>query len=356
MITLGTAASERECCSFYFVHWQFFPKFAKIPTFRKLVLTMENIIAPIDRELLKKELTPDRLLRHANKGNNEIYVVDAFNAPNTMKEIGRLREIAFRDAGGGTGLCCDIDEFDTMPNPCRQLIVWDPLENEIVGGYRFILGEDIVFKEGVPNIATSHMFHFSRFFLESLLPKTLELGRSFVSIKYQNTRSNPKALFALDNLWDGLGALTVIYPQIEYLFGKVTMYPAYGAHCRDMLLGFLHKYFPDPERLVWPIVELKSKARSPEVQEMFTGESFRDDYRILNHAIREQGQNIPPLVNAYMSLSSTMKVFGTAINHEFGEVEETGIFFKISEIFEEKKRRHIQSFIETGLVPGISIK
>ncbi|MDE6298305.1 MAG: hemolysin, partial [Muribaculaceae bacterium] len=153
-----------------------------------------------------------------------------------------------------------------------------------------------------------------------------------------------------------LGALTVIYPQIEYLFGKVTMYPAYGEECRDMLLGFLHKYFHDEEGLVWPIEELRSNAKSPEVQSLFKGGSFREDYRILNHMIRAHGQNIPPLVNAYMSLSSTMRVFGTAVNHEFGEVEETGIFFKISEIFEEKKRRHIQTFIETGLVPGISIK
>lgn len=317
---------------------------------------MEKIIDPIDRELIKSELTPEHLLRHANKGDNEIYVVDAFNAPNTMKEIGRLREIAFRDAGGGTGFCYDIDEFDTMEKPCRQLIVWDPNAHEIVGGYRFILGEDIQMKEGVPNIATSHMFRFSTEFIEAYLPKTLELGRSFVSISYQSTRSNPKALYALDNLWDGLGALTVIYPQIEYLFGKVTMYPAYGADSRDMLLGFLHKYFHDTDHLVWPIVQLDSRAESPEIQGMFTGNSFREDYRILNHAIRERGQNIPPLVNAYMSLSSTMKVFGTAINHEFGEVEETGIFFKISEIFEEKKRRHIQSFIETGIVPGINIK
>ncbi|MDE5976767.1 MAG: GNAT family N-acetyltransferase, partial [Muribaculaceae bacterium] len=310
----------------------------------------------VDRALIMSELTHDRLLRHANKGDNMLYVVDAFNAPNTMREIGRLREIAFRDAGGGTGLSCDIDEFDTMQSPCRQLIVWDPHAQEIVGGYRFILGENIEMKEGMPNIATSHMFHFSPRFISEILPKTLELGRSFVAVNYQSTRSNPKALYVLDNLWDGLGALTVIYPQIEYLFGKVTMYPAYGEECRDMLLGFLHKYFHDEEGLVWPIEELRSNAKSPEVQSLFKGGSFREDYRILNHMIRAHGQNIPPLVNAYMSLSSTMRVFGTAVNHEFGEVEETGIFFKISEIFEEKKRRHIQTFIETGLVPGISIK
>lgn len=306
---------------------------------------MEKIIDPVDRHLIIKELTPERLLRHANKGENDLYVVDAVSCPNTMREIGRLRETAFRDAGGGTGLDCDIDEFDTMDVPCRQLIVWDPKEQEIAGGYRFILGEDIQLINGIPNIATSHMFGFSENFLKNLLPSTLELGRSFVSINYQSTRSNPKAIYVLDNLWDGLGALTVIYPQIKYLFGKVTMYPAYGEKCRDILLGFLHKYFHDSERLVWPLEELQSNAQSKEIQDLFTGNSFKEDYKILNQTIRGYGQNIPPLVNAYMSLSPTMKVFGTAINHEFGNVEETGIFFKISEIFEEKKRRHIHTFL-----------
>ncbi len=305
---------------------------------------MERIIDRVDRNKIKQELTPERLLRKSNKGDNEVYIVDAFNAPNTMREIGRQREIAFRDAGGGTGLDCDIDEFDTMDVPCRQLIVWDPADEEIVGGYRFILGRDIKVENGVPRIATSHMFNFSKRFIEQYLPHTLELGRSFVAVNYQSTKSNSKALYVLDNLWDGLGALTVVYPEIKYLFGKVTMYPAYGEECRDLLLGFLHKYFHDPDQLVTPIEPLPTKALSEEVQSVFSGESFKEDYKLLNHAIRSLGQNIPPLVNAYMSLSNTMRMFGTAVNHEFGEVEESGIFFKVEEIFEEKKRRHIHTF------------
>ena len=196
----------------------------------------------------------------------------------------------------------------------------------------------------MPRIATSHMFNFSKRFIEQYLPHTLELGRSFVAVNYQSTKSNSKALYVLDNLWDGLGALTVVYPEIKYLFGKVTMYPAYGEECRDLLLGFLHKYFHDPDQLVTPIEPLPTKALSEEVQSVFSGESFKEDYKLLNHAIRSLGQNIPPLVNAYMSLSNTMRMFGTAVNHEFGEVEESGIFFKVEEIFEEKKRRHIHTF------------
>lgn len=312
---------------------------------------MDQIIEKVDRELIKKELTPEKLLRHVNKGENEVYVTDAHESPWVMKEIGRLREIAFREAGGGTGKPYDIDEFDTMETPCRQLIVWSPEDEEIIGGYRFILGENIRVENGIPCIATAHMFRFSEEFVENILPLTIELGRSFVATDYQSTRSRNRALFALDNLWDGLGALTVIYPHIKYLFGKVTMYPSYGETNRDLVLGFMHKYFHDNDRLVTPIEELETDAFSHRVQSVFTGSSLKEDYKILHQAIRNNGQNIPPLVNAYMSLSPTMRVFGTAINREFGNVEETGIFFSISEIAEEKKRRHIESYIKSGKSP-----
>ena len=306
---------------------------------------MEEIIEKVPRHLIEAELTAQCLLRESNKGGHLIYVVDAHHQPHTMREIGRLRELAFRESGGGTGKSCDIDEFDTMPVPCRQLIVWDPVEHEIIGGYRFILGEDITTDEnGLPRIATSHMFRFSERFLRDILPSTLELGRSFVAPEYQSTRIHPKAIYALDNLWDGLGALTVKYPQIKYLFGKVTMYPGYGEECRDMLLYFLNTHFPDPDQLVRPIIPLETHPDLDKIRAFIKGESFKDDYKALNQAIRSHGINIPPLVNAYMSLSPTMRMFGTAVNPEFGNVEESGIFFKIDEIFEEKKQRHINTY------------
>ncbi len=305
---------------------------------------MESIIDPVDKDAVAAELTQERFLRHTNKGKNEIYVVNAHTSPCTMAEIGRLREWAFRSAGGGTGKACDIDEFDTMPQPCQQLIVWNPEEKEIVGGYRFIFGENIEINGNVPRIATSHMFNFSEKFLNEYLPITMELGRSFVSLKYQSTKVGSKSIYALDNLWDGLGALTVIHPSTKYLFGKVTMYPNYSRQCRDVLLYFLHKYFPDPDKLVWPMVPLVIDSDPATMQEVVTGEDFKSDYLRVNKFVRLHGYNIPPLVNAYISLSPTMRMFGTAINHEFGEVEESGIFFSIAEITEEKKNRHINTF------------
>ena len=310
----------------------------------------ERIIFPVDVELLEKELTPERLLRRTNKADNEIYVVDAFNAPNVMREIGRLREIAFRLAGGGTGKRCDIDEFDTMSTPCQQLIVWDPREKIILGGYRFITGDKVAFnEEGIPHIATAHMFHFSDDFLTNYLPHTLELGRSFVRPEYQSTRLGVKALFTLDNLWDGLGALTVVDNNIKYLFGKVTMYPGYIQEGRDMILYFMKKHFPDPDGLVTPIHPLPVNIDYDKFDKIFVGTTFKEDFRILNGEVRKLGYNIPPLVSAYMSLSPTMKMFGTAINDEFGDVEESGILLTIDDIFEEKKLRHIQTYIDSEL-------
>ncbi|MDE6785699.1 MAG: GNAT family N-acetyltransferase [Muribaculaceae bacterium] len=310
---------------------------------------MEPIIPPVERDAIEKELTPERFLRHTNKGDNLLYVVDAHCAPNTMLEIGRLREAAFRQAGGGTGKGFDIDEFDIMEVPCQQLIVWDPQAREILGGYRFITGDKIDMAGGMPKIATAHLFKFSDRFINEILPDTLELGRSFVSLGYQSSKAGTKALFALDNLWDGLGALTVVYPHIKYLFGKVTMYPAFGRENLDLILGFLNKHFPDVEGLVRPIKPIDTKAMTPEIQDRLSGHNYKEDYKILNRLIREKGLNIPPLVNAYMSLSPTMRMFGTAINDEFGDVEESGIFLTISEILQEKKNRHIETYkIEIG--------
>ena len=309
---------------------------------------MEPIIPPVSRELLKVELTPERRLRSTNKAGNEIYIVTWQQAPNVVREIGRLREIAFRAAGGGTGLALDLDEFDTCEHPYYQLIVWCPEDEQILGGYRFLPGREMQFRpDGQPHLATGHMFHFSQKFIDEYLRDTVELGRSFVTLEYQSTRRLAKSLFALDNLWDGLGALTVVIPGLKYFFGKMTMYPSFNRQARDMILYFLNQHFGDPDRLVVANEPLQLETPDEQLAALFVETDFRADYRILNTEVRKLGFNIPPLVNAYMGLSPTMRSFGTAINHEFGEVEETGILIAVDEILEEKRMRHIDTFAET---------
>ena len=308
---------------------------------------MQDIINPIDRALLKAELTKEKRLRSTNKSKNEIYIVTAHDSPSVMQEIGRLREVAFSYYGGGTGFPVDIDEYDTMEDAYRQLIVWSPEDEQILGGYRFLCGSDVKFDEnGKPILATSHLFNFSEKFIKEILPYTVELGRSFVALEYQSTRSGTKGLFVLDNLWDGLGALSVVDPSLRYYFGKVTMYNTYNQEARNMILYFLGLHFPDADQLITPVYPLETNMDVEKMRSLFPHDNFKDNYKVLNQEVRKFGINVPPLVNAYMSLSPKMRVFGTAINHEFGEVEETGILIAINEILEDKKKRHIETYLE----------
>ncbi len=309
---------------------------------------MKEIIAPVSKEALLAELTPDKLLRKTNKADNEIYIVTHLDSPNVMREIGRVREITFRDAGGGTGEELDIDFYDTCNDPYKQLIVWDPQAFEIIGGYRYILCNNLpIDQHGVVQLATTHLFRFSERFIKEYLPYTLELGRSFVQPHYQSSKAGAKALFALDNLWDGLGALIVDHPEMKYFFGKVTMYTHFHTKARNLIMYFFHKYFKDVEDLVTPIEPLDLGIDYEEMLRIFDGGSYKEDYRILSQKVRELGENIPPLINSYMNLSPSMKTFGTVINHEFGGVEETGIIVTISDIYEAKTDRHIETYIRS---------
>jgi hypothetical protein len=309
---------------------------------------MKEIIPPVSRDLIQAELTPDKFHRKTNKADNEIYILTYHDSPNIMREIGRLRELTFRTAGGGIGEEVDIDLFDTREDhPYKQLIVWDPSRLEILGGYRYIHCTNLPRNEnGEVSLATTHHFNFSNEFIEDYLPYVIELGRSFVQPDYQSSKAGAKALFALDNLWDGLGALMIDYPDVRFYFGKVTMYPQYNQSARNLILHFFEKYFPDPDKLVRPKNPMPYTADSARMDELFSGKGYDEAYKILSAEVRKYGENIPPLINAYMSLTPSMRTFGTVISDEFGDVEETGILLDIDDMYDAKIDRHVGTYLE----------
>ncbi|MDO4190683.1 MAG: GNAT family N-acetyltransferase [Bacteroidales bacterium] len=311
-----------------------------------MTTTPKKVIDPIDKEIIKSELTQNHFLRPTNKANNELYEFSAKECPNVMLEIGRLRELAFRSGGGGTGEEIDVDEFDYMEKPYRQLIVWDPEKEEIVGGYRYLKGSDTIITDGQPNFVGSHMFHFSEKFCNDYLPHTIELGRAFVQPKYQTAIMGMKSLFALDNLWDGLGAIIYKNPSINYLIGKVTIYREYNTLARNLIYAYLQQYYPDTENLIRPDEPLTICQEALDIaNEIFSGDDKTANYKRLQKEIRAIGENVPTMFNAYIGLSNTMKTFGSGVNHEFGEVYETGIMVTISDLIEEKKKRYIMPYI-----------
>jgi hypothetical protein len=305
---------------------------------------MDNIIEPVDRRLIELELTEDKFVRDTNNAGNKLYIIDSHDSPNIMREIGRLRELTFRTAGGGTGKALDIDDFDTSDDPYKQLIVWDPQRCEILGGYRFHICSEEDVDNNAHKLATSKLFHFSENYKTKYLPYTIELGRSFVQPDYQTTKMGNKALYALDNLWDGLGTLIVNNPTKNYFFGKVTMYKNYNERARNLILYFLEKHFPDNEKLVYPVNEFDTGMDKKEMGEIFTNSNYLHDYKILSQNVRAFGEKIPPLINAYMNLSPSMRTFGTVINPYFGNVEETAIMITITDMYIKKVERHIHSY------------
>lgn len=306
---------------------------------------MQEIIEPVSRELIEQELNEKSFVRPTNNGGNKLYIIDCHNAPNTLKEIGRLRELSFRTAGGGTGKDCDLDEFDFGPSAYKQLIVWHPDDREIIGGYRFILTKDARQSDGTYHLATTEIYEFSERIKEFYFLKTIELGRSFVQPKYQPSTENRKGLFSLDNLWDGLGALIINYPEMEYFFGKVTMYTHFNREARDLILTFMHHYFPDHENLIKVENPMPIMHDTSAFLASLKGLAYKEGHHLLNARVRELGENIPPLFNSYMNTSPTMKTFPTCINSHFGDVEETGIMVTIKDIYESKKDRHVSSYM-----------
>ena len=298
-------------------------------------------IPPLDRKIIKSELSKETFLRTTRKGENEIHVVNQHNAPNILKEIGRLREITFRASGGGTGKKLDLDHFDTDKICYQQLIVWSPEDEEIIGGYRYIKCLKAISESGDIGLSTTHYFDFSEAFIHDYLPYTIELGRSWVQPDYQPSVNPRKGLFALDNIWDGLGAIIKFNPEIKYFFGKVTMYPNYNTEARNFLLTFMNTYFPDNENLIEPHNPLDYSANQNEYRSIIDNLDFTEAYKKLNSFVRERKEFIPPLINIYMNLSPSMRTFGTALNKDFGNVEETAILVTIKDIYQDKKERHL---------------
>ncbi len=308
---------------------------------------LSYIIPPVPRELIKAELSHKNFLRHTNYGGKDIYVTTAHLSPNIMREIGRLREVSFAVEGGGTGKEVDIDEFDTLPEPyCfKQLFVWDAENEAIVGGYRFIHGSNMFRSvDGSIYTPSAELFHYTDEFVEKYLPYTLELGRSFVQPEYQPGNNLRKGMYSLDNLWDGLASIAVEIPETHYYFGKITMYPQMNRKAKDMILYFYQKHFPDKDGLVWPNEPLTIETDYNELHTLFSGRNYKEDYQILQRSVRALDSYVPPLVNAYMNLSSSMRSFGTAYNHAFGETDETGILVALSDIYPDKRARYFESY------------
>ncbi len=255
-----------------------------------LFLTEKTIAHPQNRQALKLELKQAELLGETADGK-KIYLFDYHPDSVVMQEIGRLREIAFRTVGEGTGEKRDLDHYDQH---YRHLILWDEDDLEIAGAYRIGEGHQRNNESGYPLYSES-LFQYSEQ-MEPIFAAGIELGRSFVQPRYWGKRS-------LDYLWYGIGAYLRRHPNVRYLFGPVSLSHSYPKRARDLLVWFYRHYFPDHAWL--------ARSRSPylidkdtenAIADIFCGNDYREDFSRLRQQLEFLGVTVPTLYKQYSEL------------------------------------------------------
>jgi len=243
-----------------------------------------------DRAELKKALAACELLGATPDGKS-IYLYrrqGAFHTP-ILRELGRLREIAFRAVGEGSGRRRDLDRFD---DDYYHLVLWDPQELEIVGAYRFIPTEVQLAEKGISGIYSSSLFDYDAS-MEPVLKQGIELGRSFIQPAYWGKRG-------LDYLWLGIGAYLAKYPQYRYLFGPVSISGTMPVAARDLLIAFYRLYFSPSQALAQS--HRPYPASLPQVLAQFAGDDYAADMVRLKNLLSNIGCSIPTLYKQYTDL------------------------------------------------------
>ena len=297
---------------------------------------MRPVLSPVSPVVLQKQLQHCRFLRMSRRGNFELYAFRHRTESPLLLEIGRLRELSFRLSGSGTGKAFDLDEFDTGPNANLQLIAWDAHGKKIAGGYRLQHFSDAF--DGVQfHLPSAELFNYSEEFRSRYLPKTMEIGRSWIHPEYQSSGPLARSIFVLDSLWEGLGAVVQSTPQTEFLFGKVTVPRSYPPHVRDLIIGLLNCYFGKQRGLVRAKKPLQI---APHIGLFYNGLDLKRAMSELRNTIGFYGYRIPPLISAYIKLSDHMLAFDSAINTSFGQVPDTAVLFEVAKLHPDKRARY----------------
>jgi hypothetical protein len=262
-----------------------------------------------------------------------------------MQEVGRLRELTFREAGAGFGKKVDIDDYDIGEHCCKQLIVWDPIKKEIVGGYRFNLFYDLKNKNlNDTPLSNKSFYNVSNKFVSDYIPYLVELSRAFIQPMFQPKYAGRRAAFSLDNIWDGLGALVIKYPFLKYYFGRLTFFSNYNATVRDSIFYFFQKHLKgdtfllqakSPLSLDTPISYIKKKINMSDIKE---------DYKSLQLIAKEHNTVIPPLMKSYYNASSSLKVFDPVFDSYFGSSYAAAIIVTIKDIYPSYVKRYIKPY------------
>ena len=308
---------------------------------KPVYITEKNVIRPVDRKSIKRELSRADLI-NITKDGKRIYLTTKNESPETVNEIARLRELTFRKVGEGTGKKLDLDKYDEF---YFHLVVWDDNDLEIVGAYRIGVGKIINSKLGIQGFYTSTNFDFSDEFIHTYLNNSIELGRSFVQKKYWNTN-------ALNYLWQGIGAYLQNYPSVKYMFGGVSISNSYPGFAVEAMVFYFTKWFPPQTELANSHRKyLIGDRKKEELSQTFVGRNAKEDYKILKNMLRPVGYSIPVLYKHYSDLceNNGVQFMDFGIDPDFENCVDGLIFVNVDLIKEEKKQKYIYSNFRNNL-------
>jgi putative hemolysin len=296
--------------------------------------TQTNIIHPVSKSDLKKEADSLEAIGTTTDGK-KIFVAHKNSIPRIMKEISRLREATFRAVGEGTGKNMDYDKYD---NYYDHIILWDDALMEVVGSYRVCRTSQFAGPSGSEALYNSTLFRFKEDFNEMLLCG-MELGRSFVQKKYWNT-------FALDYLWQGIGAYASMNKEIKYLFGAVSLSKSISNEAKDLIIYFYDKWY-GKKGLTEPKNPYRiSMQRASELDELFIKcECMPDEYKVMKETLKIYGYSVPVLFNQYTKLCDNGGVYFTGFNTDpdFSDCVDGFIVVETDKISEKKKERYFKA-------------
>lgn len=306
---------------------------------KPLLRTEKTILHPQDRKQIKQELKESLHLGSTRDGK-EIYLFDYQQHSVTIKEIGRLREIAFRQVGEGTGQQSDLDKYDQY---YRHLVLWDEEELEIVGAYR--IGEIFRYLDGQQNATDSNLkgqgIYSAELFqygiaMRPYFEKGIELGRSFVQPKYWGKRS-------LDYLWYGIGAYLNQHPEVRYMFGPVSLSNRYPDHAKDLIIYFYRLYFPDHQQLAKSFTPHNiSASQQAIIEPLFEGNDYDTDFCTLKEQLSHLGVSVPTLYKQYSELCEAggVRFLDFGVDADFGYCVDGLVLVDLEKVKPAKNKRY----------------
>lgn len=296
------------------------------------ILTTETAIAlPEDRVRLKKMVEQSEHLGSLPDGKQiYLYRKSAQDSSTVLKELGRLREIAFRAVGEGTGHRRDLDHYD---DDYLHLILWDCQELEIVGAYRLAPTQEVITQRGLSGLYTHELFQYTNA-MQPFFEAGIELGRSFIQPRYWGKRS-------LDYLWIGIGAFLARHPEYRYLFGPVSMSESLPPHARELLVLFYRKYFASR----WSLAQPRRPYRGGASASPFSGDDYSQDLVTLKAMLDNLGCGIPTLYKQYTELCEPggVQFLAFGVDPAFGNCIDGLVLVDVSKIKAHKRDRYINS-------------